>query len=936
MHKLPLSQGPCCDDPNPMAPIPAGRPEVEAKAARSEARRLQKRQKSKSTTPRPKTPAAACASSANPANPANAATQKSTAKASKSLLESTTTSTPMPLVTPATNATMAAKSRIQERQGEAGGLVIPELKEALPFDNRDPQARYKSPLSESANAIQQGEKDSQRDSNKAPPDTGLGQCNGHLAPSSHFDNAEKSERPASSKAENALLVDARAPNDRKTPSRPCVKANTLKTTSTKKQQKKEEAMAGLNALLPVASIEAPSASTVAPLTPPWRHWRACVHVKVLSAGLLLGVAAILFISLTASKRISAVAFCITEGCEKHRQLLENQLDKSTNPCSDFGAYVCRKWMPRKEFAELSRSMMSDMILGWLSKLPDTLAKSAAQLPVGAKAGAMFNSCVGDGGSGVPVIKEFMHARGLAWPEDPDGSVQPLEALFDLSFNWRVHLWFRLNMLPLTRQYGRRLITVSHNDLLALWWQVFRQIPKERFDSVYNAFFDLFANDTTNRPRRERIEEIQRGLNIVFETFLPSGKWIPRMPSLLSLRDLDEQAPMPIGEKIMSSLNSVLGIHPPVTLDDLVLLGDDDILEDTFALLGNYSDRDVLHHLSWMFMQACAVVADPATVLVILHGNERHAVEHLPRFCARQVEDSYKLMVASMASVAHFTKDERQRISDFLVGIEQEAIEKTLAASWLDNATSHLLAEKLADVESALWPEEKFLTEKGLGDAYAHFPDAATSFASFWIETRRSQRGLFGSEAGEEEQRIPDSMAQPYVQYLHGLNKLSLSIGALAPPLYYTDGTSAMLYGGPGYFYAKGLLEAIDSDGIRVDSAGHIGSSWLGKAAETAFAEHTFGCLPQNASVFPQIPAIEVAYAAFKRHLNEKNMQISKELTEEKVFFITACLLSCAKAPQNGPFGSDCNKAVMNFAPFAEAFSCPPGSKMNPAKKCAFF
>ncbi|KAL1419525.1 hypothetical protein MTO96_025269 [Rhipicephalus appendiculatus] len=82
--------------------------------------------------------------------------------------------------------------------------------------------------------------------------------------------------------------------------------------------------------------------------------------------------------------------------------------------------------------------------------------------------------------------------------------------------------------------------------------------------------------------------------------------------------------------------------------------------------------------------------------------------------------------------------------------------------------------------------------------------------------------------------------------------------------------------------------------------------------------------------------MEVAYEAFKRRLDENDSQLSEDLTEEKVFFITACLSTCATTPADNLFGGDCNKAVMNFAPFAEAFSCPVGSRMNPEAKCSFY
>ncbi|XP_037576798.2 endothelin-converting enzyme 1-like [Dermacentor silvarum] len=196
--------------------------------------------------------------------------------------------------------------------------------------------------------------------------------------------------------------------------------------------------------------------------------------------------------------------------------------------------------------------------------------------------------------------------------------------------------------------------------------------------------------------------------------------------------------------------------------------------------------------------------------------------------------------------------------------------------------------------------------------------------------------MYGSEAGEEELLLGDSTQLPYADYEQMLNRLSLSLGALAPPLFCKDGTNAMLYGGLLYFYARMLITAIDSAGVKFNAQGEFVSSWLSDSTKDTYEQRALHCLPGNTSIFPEVPAMEVAYAAFKRHHQANNIRLSEELTEEKVFFITACLATCAMTPADNLYGGDCNKAVMNFAPFAEAFSCPVGSKMNPASKCTFY
>ncbi|KAH7964626.1 hypothetical protein HPB51_027142 [Rhipicephalus microplus] len=119
--------------------------------------------------------------------------------------------------------------------------------------------------------------------------------------------------------------------------------------------------------------------------------------------------------------------------------------------------------------------------------------------------------------------------------------------------------------------------------------------------------------------------------------------------------------------------------------------------------------------------------------------------------------------------------------------------------------------KLRNVRTVLWPSKKFLAANVLEEVYKSFPGYASSFTKFWIETRRSQRQLFGSEAAAEELVLGDNAKLPYVNYVDMLNRLSLSLGALAPPLYYPDGTNAMLHGvdgGEGVLYHRLPLQLL--------------------------------------------------------------------------------------------------------------------------------
>ncbi|KAH7937181.1 hypothetical protein HPB49_008582 [Dermacentor silvarum] len=91
-------------------------------------------------------------------------------------------------------------------------------------------------------------------------------------------------------------------------------------------------------------------------------------------------------------------------------------------------------------------------------------------------------------------------------------------------------------------------------------------------------------------------------------------------------------------------------------------------------------------------------------------------------------------------------------------------------------------------------------------------------------------------------------------------------------------------------------------------------------------------------LFPEIPALQVAYSAFldTTKEGERDPPISYNFTQTQVFFLTLCYMTCSQKGVINPFSANCNKVARNSVGFANAFGCPPGSKMNPVQKCTFF
>ncbi|KAL1484944.1 hypothetical protein MTO96_032270 [Rhipicephalus appendiculatus] len=92
--------------------------------------------------------------------------------------------------------------------------------------------------------------------------------------------------------------------------------------------------------------------------------------------------------------------------------------------------------------------------------------------------------------------------------------------------------------------------------------------------------------------------------------------------------------------------------------------------------------------------------------------------------------------------------------------------------------------------------------------------------------------------------------------------------------------------------------------------------------------------------FPEIPALEVAYSAYRRSFSDGGDKVPQGipggLSSDQVFFMTMCYMTCSLPGAVGPHTVDCNKAVRSSEAFAKTFRCPSGSPMNPKKRCTFF
>ncbi|XP_050038088.2 neprilysin-2-like [Dermacentor andersoni] len=566
---------------------------------------------------------------------------------------------------------------------------------------------------------------------------------------------------------------------------------------------------------------------------------------------------------------------------------------------------------------------------WLDGLRKLLQRGKERLVVGGrKALFMYTSCITQEteASTRDAVTLFMGKLNLRRPAEPIPDGHAFGVLLNLAFKWNAPLWFRVSLLPQEAHHPHRRLLVSTNPLMAEWQESLVALRSVReYRERWSESQGLLLNDSV-------VARSYAMTVTIFRTFLNHSA--DGAPWQFFLEDASRH--VTFSEDMTLLLNEHLQPKRNFSERDVIVFEETGLLKAVNVCFALYDDSELLDHIHWLFAETYGSIADLSRLSVNLHGDDSKRDKRRPYYCAAAVEASYPLLVNALFAVSRFTPAERQFLVDLPNKVYGEAVNLLRKADWFDWRTKSKALAKFERLRTVLWPREDLLKDAGIAGVYHDFPDSAPSFDAFWVDTRRAMSDFQaerGPAAAFELTSAPSSYVLPLVKYTHVLNTAFVSMGALEVPLYYSSGTMAMLYGGLGYQYAQQIVRALDRVGVTVDEHGDRVESWLSASSADGF-EKRVRCLGSaDGDIFPEVPALEVAYATYVRAAAEgrDERRLYANVSEAQIFFITMCLAMCRL-----PKTRNCNKAVMAFRPFADAFGCKPGTKMNRPQKCSFF
>ncbi|XP_064468963.1 neprilysin-2-like [Ornithodoros turicata] len=633
--------------------------------------------------------------------------------------------------------------------------------------------------------------------------------------------------------------------------------------------------------------------------------------------------------------------CRTTDCEEHSAIL-NRLFKHLDPCNDFEQFVCSALQPDSHFIGLSWDTQTNMTFRYYNRLIRMLQTRNQRTTSGLrKAATALQSCLAQAmimNNDIETLKRFFAGRRIPiFSSEERGTyetenVHPLDVLIDLSVNYNLAFWFELDLLPVSAGNPKHLL-MTHIDQVTYITYFRKMYVFTEYKDYLNKFLKLI-NATLSEEMLERLTTTERvALEMVSEMHKK-----PVNEGVVRFRDIEIFTPNISRDLWLSLLNKHYYPYQYFDNEDELIFSNIHFPRSLNTVLSVLRSRDVIELIGFWAMKIYAWLGNP-DILQLALGSHDTVKDYIPTLCLIDVEDIFESVLFAKYIDLRFPPEEKRKVDSLLSNIVLRAKSMFDKSHWIDRDSARYAKQKLNNITFNLWPTADLLGRNAR--AYDNFSDFQGPYLKAWEKSRSAIKTLMESIPYNDHSRHGISARVLHLSYLYHTNMVDISPAALSAPLYYKDGTMGMAYGGFGVHVAAQIAKAFDEQGL-VANTNHQLGSWWSEATRSTYNSKVSCIGSETASLFPFIPALEIAYEEYRGFLKHQlksqtgfRLEFAEGFSGDRVFFITFCLYLCHSSPSQKR-ASICNDVLRKFTPFAKTFNCSCGSHMNPCESCSFF
>ncbi|KAL1435914.1 hypothetical protein MTO96_010684 [Rhipicephalus appendiculatus] len=525
----------------------------------------------------------------------------------------------------------------------------------------------------------------------------------------------------------------------------------------------------------------------------------------------VGICVVVVTALVAALRrpeasLFAQAVCTSHDCMLHAQLLRMASNVSVDPCDDFYAFSCGSWESHEK-----RSRIDDLVAEVSNVAISSLRSKAGSSK---KAAKLFRACTqpskSDVESNLKLFKELRRNLSMFWPEAPPpgaATVQPMDMLLDLAINWRMGLLFQARIL--LSPTSRTPVFVFAPGTLSSRWRPEDVMPNS--EAEYESYVRKHL-EILNASTSFSVSALKALQSHFVSMSLDLARGDPyHVP--LNITSLGTSLPWHENNSLLELINKhskpyQFGAGSPVVIGSK-------LFENIMVLFSRHSEEAIANAVSWMFIEEHLwIIAGRSDLRVATSEQSGRLVE---RACLDYVSSSLGLLAAENYVRNEYSARTRKRVNSLVGRITLTFYDSVEGATWLDVDNKNTALAKIRKLKAQIWPATQFFDENATEKLYDEFPDMAGPFFGSFLQSLRTLRGLLTDAHFDDLYMMQIALPHGSFDFDYCFNQALVSLAVLRAPVYYFEGTDAMVYGGFGTLYAQEAAKTMDLLGRVIDA-----------------------------------------------------------------------------------------------------------------------
>uniref|UniRef100_A0A8C0IZY3 Membrane metalloendopeptidase like 1 n=1 Tax=Chelonoidis abingdonii TaxID=106734 RepID=A0A8C0IZY3_CHEAB len=646
------------------------------------------------------------------------------------------------------------------------------------------------------------------------------------------------------------------------------------------------------------------------------------------------------------------------------RILQN-MDPTTEPCTDFYQYACGGWLNRHVIPETSsRYSIFDILRDELEIILKGVLESPEQGDREAfrKAKMLYTSCMNESKSLLLLLME--------------------EKLSTLNSRFNKRVFIDMFVWNDDRDSSRHIIYIDQPSLgMPSRDYYFNGGNYQRV--TYLQFMITIAKmirEDKNMAKDDNFVQEEMAKVMKLETEIANATASPEerhdvtlLYNKMTLRELREKFALNVSEfnwtlfiqGIMSSVN--VQIH----LDEEVVVYGAPYLQELKAIISNYSASTIQNYLVWRLVTDR--VSSLSRRFKDARAHYRKALygttleEARWRECVSYVNNNMENAVGALYVRETFAGESKRMVRDLIDKIREVFIETLDELQWMDETSKEKAREKAMAIKEQIGYPDYILEDQNekLDQEYLNFSEHKYFENSLENLRAGAQKSLKKLRERVDQDIWIIGAAVVNAFYSPNRNQIVFPAGILQPPFFSKHQPQALNFGGIGMVIGHEITHGFDDNGRNFDKDGNMFDWWSNFSAmhfkdqsrcmvyqygnytwELAGGQNVSGISTLGENIADN-GGVRQAYKAYLKWLEREGKEPKLpglDLTHKQLFFLNFAQVWCGsyrpeyasqsiKTDVHSPLKYRVMGSLQNFEAFSEAFHCKKGTAMHPVEKC---